>query len=152
MESYSEIYKEFPLYRFVLGETSWLSGGPMPPHRTHQNGLSVDFMVPVRDVENKITVLPTHMFNKFGYSIDFDSSGISEDLIIDFEAMGIHLYYLHQACLKNNVKIDLVIFDPHLQQHLAKSEYGSRVKQILRFSSTPVWIRHDEHYHVNFLL
>ncbi|WP_437687078.1 penicillin-insensitive murein endopeptidase [Sorangium sp. So ce176] len=35
--------------RFVVGETGHRRGGPFWPHRTHQNGLSVDIFVPLRD-------------------------------------------------------------------------------------------------------
>ena len=150
LESFEAIYKDYPEYQYVIGETSWLSGGSMKPHRTHQNGLSVDFMVPIRNHENEIEVLPTNVFNKFGYNAEFDSTGQNEEYYIDFESIAIHLYYLNEAAVKNNVKIDLVIFDPALQKYLFKTEYGSKIKDKLRFTTKPVWVRHDEHYHVNF--
>ena len=109
----------------------------MKPHRTHQNGLSADFMVPVRDLKNNIINLPTHIFNKFGYDIEFDSTGLSKNLQIDFEAMTLHLHYLHQPCLKHKVNIDLVIFDPHLQTHLLKTVYGAKVKKISALQQNP---------------
>jgi len=134
----------------VIGETSWLSGGSMKPHHTHQNGLSVDFMVPVRNHENEIETLPTSVFNKFGYNAEFDSTGKNEYYYIDFESIAIHLYYLNKAAQNQNVKIDLVIFDPTLQKLLFKTEYGAKIKEKLRFTKKAVWVRHDEHYHVNF--
>ena len=45
----AELERTQPGVKFVYGETGWPDGGPMPPHRTHRNGMSVDFMVPVRD-------------------------------------------------------------------------------------------------------
>ena len=33
---------------YVYGETGWPSGGRIRPHRTHQNGLSIDFFVPCK--------------------------------------------------------------------------------------------------------
>jgi len=152
LESFETLYKDYPEYKYVIGETSWLSGGSMKPHRTHQNGTSVDFMVPVRNHKNEIEALPTNVFNKFGYNAEFDSTGRNENYFIDFESIAIHLYYLNVAAVKHNVKIDLVIFDPTLQKILFKTEYGSKIKEQLRFNTKSVWVRHDEHYHVNFKL
>lgn len=39
--------------QFVYGETGFEKGGKFAPHKTHQNGLSVDFMVPVRDQQHR---------------------------------------------------------------------------------------------------
>jgi len=152
LESFETLYKDYPEYKYVIGETSWLSGGSMKPHRTHQNGTSVDFMVPIRNHENEIEILPTNVFNKLGYNAEFDSTGRNENYFIDFESIAIHLYYLNVAAVKHNVKIDLVIFDPTLQKILFKTEYGSKIKEQLRFNTKSVWVRHDEHYHVNFKL
>jgi len=49
---------------FVYGETGWATGGRFKPHKTHQNGLSVDFMVPVVDEKGTSVPLPTSPFNK----------------------------------------------------------------------------------------
>ena len=152
LESFDALLRDYPDYKYVVGETSWLSGGSMKPHRTHQNGLSVDFMVPVRNHNNEIEILQTNLFNKFGYNAEFDSTGQNEEYYIDFESIAIHLYYLNGAAIKHNVKIDLVIFDPALQKLLFKTEYGTKIKDKLRFTTKPVWIRHDEHYHVNFII
>jgi penicillin-insensitive murein endopeptidase len=152
LESFDAIYKNYPDYQYVIGETSWLSGGSMKPHRTHQNGTSVDFMVPVRNHDNEIELLQTNVFNKFGYNAEFDSTGNNKDNYIDFESIAIHLFYLNELAQKHEVKIDLVIFDPTLQKLLFKTKYGTIIKNKIRFSKSPVWVRHDEHYHVNFNL
>ena len=59
---------------FVYGETGWESGGRIRPHKTHQNGLSVDFMVPVLKGGTSVPI-PTSPLNKFGYDLEFDDSG-----------------------------------------------------------------------------
>lgn len=150
LDSYGQVYINYPEYRYMLGETSWLSGGSIKPHRTHQNGVSVDFMVPVKSDEGNIEIIPAHLFNKFGYNIEFDSTGRSEDLQIDYKSMSTHLYYLYQSAEKQNLRISLVIFDPNLQTFLFDTPYGQKIKNLIRFYDQPVWIRHDEHYHVNF--
>ena len=150
LDAFTTIYQKYPEY--VIGECSWLSGGSMKPNRTHQNGLSVDFMVSVRNRDSEIDVLPTSVFNKFGYDVEFDSTGRTEEYTIDFESMAIHLYYLNESAKKHNVKIKLVIFDPVLQKRLFQTEYGQIIQNHLQFTKTAVWVRHDEHYHVNFNL
>jgi penicillin-insensitive murein endopeptidase len=49
LAAYADMERHYPARHFVYGETGWASGGSFKPHRTHQNGLSVDFMVPVLD-------------------------------------------------------------------------------------------------------
>jgi hypothetical protein len=77
---------------FVYGETALKQGGPFPPHRTHQTGLSVDFFVPVRDAAGRPAALPISPTNKWGYDIAFDAIGRLGDLTIDFDALAEHLY------------------------------------------------------------
>ena len=50
-DAYAALAKELPNTMFVYGESGWSEGGRIKPHRTHQNGLAVDFMVPVRNKE-----------------------------------------------------------------------------------------------------
>ena len=48
-EAYAEMAKLAPDVHYVYGETGLPAGGRFRPHRSHQNGLSVDFFMPVRD-------------------------------------------------------------------------------------------------------
>lgn len=135
---------------FVYGETGKKSGGDFDPHKTHRNGLSVDFMVPVRDATGKSVALPSSIFNKWGYELEFDSDGRLGGLTIDFDAIAAHLYELDQAARERDVGIWRVIFAPELQRHLEKSEYWSYLSENVEFSTRRSWVRHDEHYHVDF--
>lgn len=50
---------------FVYAETGFQSGGKFRPHKTHQNGLSIDIMVPViKRKTQKSIPLPTSIANK----------------------------------------------------------------------------------------
>lgn len=148
--AYKSLEKTTPEKRYVYGETGWASGGRFRPHKTHQNGLSVDFMVPVIDESGKSIPLPCSMFNKFGYGIEFDSSGKYGVYRIDFEAMAEHLYQIHKAASSQGVGISIVIFDPRLQSFLFNTKRGPYLKQQVSFSKKPSWVRHDEHYHIDF--
>lgn len=58
--------EKLPAKHYVYGETGLAHGGQIRPHRTHQAGLSVDFMVPVLDNANRSVPLPSTPMNKFG--------------------------------------------------------------------------------------
>ncbi len=152
LEAYSRLAETRPHRRFVYGETGWPHGGKFWPHKTHQNGLSVDFMVPVNTADGTPTVLPTNIFNEFGYSVEFDSAGKTRTYSIDFEAMAAHLKAIHDSALKHGVGIKVVIFDATLQKHLIASKGGQNLPSLMKFSTKPAWVRHDEHYHIDFTM
>jgi len=137
---------------FVYGETGSEDGGQFDPHKTHQNGLSVDFMVPVLDAAGDSVPLPTSMLNKWGYDLEFDDSGRLDDLRIDYAAISEHLYQLHRAANDAGVGIWRVIFDPNLQPHLHATKRWAYLVKNMEFSTKRSWVRHDEHYHVDFKL
>jgi penicillin-insensitive murein endopeptidase len=148
--AYSAVAYAVPEKVFVYGETGWKSGGRLRPHRTHENGLSVDFFVPVTDSLGKSISFPISLLNKFGYGIDFDAEGKFEDLAIDFEAIGEHVYQLNVAAQKANAPIALVIFDPQYLPKLFATKHGDFLQHSINFMKGKAWIRHDEHYHIDF--
>ena len=150
--AYSALEKSSPGKVFVYGETGWKSGGRFRPHRTHQNGLSVDFMVPVLNREGKSVPLPTNALNKFGYDIDFDAKAEWGDLRIDFEAIGDHLYQLHQLARDAKVGIALVILDIDYLPRLFATRRGEWLRSNVKFMQKQAWVRHDDHYHVDFAI
>jgi penicillin-insensitive murein endopeptidase len=136
---------------FMYGETGLANGGRFRPHRTHQNGLSVDFMVPVIDKLGRSVPLPTSAWNEFGYGIKFDSAGRYKDYQIDFEAVAEHLYQLHAAASARDVGIGLVIFEPEYHARLFATKRGEFLRS-LPWMEKQAWIRHDNHYHVDFVV
>ena len=150
LEAYAELEKTLPETRFVYGETGKKSGGDFDPHKTHRNGLSVDFMVPVLNKEGKSVPLPTNALNKWGYDLEFDNDGVLDDLRIDFEALSEHIYQLHIAAKKNGGDIWRVILAPELQPHLKETSRWKYLEENIQFSTKRSWVRHDEHYHVDF--
>ncbi|MGI9332924.1 MAG: penicillin-insensitive murein endopeptidase [Gammaproteobacteria bacterium] len=148
--AYAELALTSPDVVFVYGETGLAAGGQFKPHKTHRNGTSVDFMVPVRDARSASIPLPTHALNKYGYSLEFDRHGRLGKFRIDFEAMAEHLDALDRAARHAGISIRRVIFDPQLQPALVATGAGRALARRLRFSSKRSWVRHDEHYHVDF--
>jgi murein endopeptidase len=86
LASYEALAQAQPSNVYVYGETGWPSGGRIRPHRTHQNGLSVDFFV----------------------------------------------------------------LDPAYLPRLFATERGPFLRRTLPFMKGQPWVRHDEHYHVDF--
>jgi penicillin-insensitive murein endopeptidase len=150
VNSYKALEATAPEKVFVYGETGWKSGGRIKPHRTHQNGLSVDFMVPVMNRAGRSIPLPTNALNRFGYDLEFDAAGRYEELEIDFLAIAEHLYQLHLAARTQGIGIALVIFDEAYLPRLFATARGPSLKQNLKFMKGKPWVRHDEHYHVDF--
>ncbi len=152
LEAYTALETSAPQKLFIYGETGRKEGGLFKPHRTHQNGLSVDFMVPVKNGKGDSVPLPASPLNKYGYAIEFDQDGKAGDLAIDFEALAEHLYQLAVAARKNNAPVSLVIFDPPLLPKLFATRRGPYLQKSLPFMKGKAWVRHDEHYHVDFAI
>ncbi|MDH5180784.1 MAG: penicillin-insensitive murein endopeptidase [Gammaproteobacteria bacterium] len=150
LAAYKSLATSHPGKMFIYGETGLINGGKFKPHKTHQNGLSVDFLVPVFDAEGQPSRLPTNVVNKYGYTIDFDSSGQYGDYRIDFDTLGAHLVALHKAAQENGVSLWRVIFAPDLQDKLYATQYGDYIKKHILIPKKRSWVRHDEHYHVDF--
>ena len=151
-DAYRSLEIEMPKKVYKYAETGFKEGGKFSPHKTHQNGLSVDFMVPVVNIKGKSVHLPTHVFNKLGYAIEFDKKGHYEEYSIDYEAMAAHIVSLHKKAQEKGAKIWRVIFDPTLQPYLFRTKYGKYLKTHINFSKKKSWVRHDEHYHVDFIV
>lgn len=150
LAAYSALEQAAPGKVFVYGETGYRKGGQFKPHKTHRNGLSVDFMVPVLNEDGRSVPLPTSILDKWGYDLEFDGSGQLGELRIDAESMAEHIYQLHVAAKEQGVDIWRVIFDPKLQPMLHGTSRWSYLSDNVTFSTKRSWVRHDEHYHVDF--
>lgn len=150
LDAYTELRKSMPDTVFVYGETGWKNGGQFKPHKTHRNGLSVDFMVPLLDEDGTSVPIPSNALNKWGYDLEFDLSGKLATLQIDAIAMAEHIFQLHAAARKHGIGIWRVIFDPELQPLLEASPRWPFLRDNVEFSTRRSWVRHDQHYHVDF--
>lgn len=150
VDAYTSLLKEHPDKVFKYAETGFKQGGRFKPHKTHQNGLSIDFMVPVLDKNSESVHLPTNPLNRYGYNIEFDNKGNYKDYKLDFEALAAHIVALHKSARKNGINLWRVIFDPTLQPYLYKTRYSEYIRNNIKIPKKKSWVRHDEHYHVDF--
>ncbi len=152
LEAYRMLATTHPTVHFVYGETGWPRGGPFWPHRTHRNGLSADFMTPVVNAAGRSIPLPASLLTLWGYGIDFDREGRADYLTVDFEATAAHLVALREAGRRHGVGIATVIFAPGLAARLAGTPSGRALGGSVPFFAGRPWVRHDDHYHVDFRL
>lgn len=152
VNSYKRLETEQPDKVFKYAESGFKNGGQFSPHKTHKNGLSVDFMTPVVDSIGRSTHFSTTPFNKFGYNVEFDNNGRFKEYTIDYDALAAHIVALHQEAMLQGYDLWRVIFDPQLQLKLYKTKYASYLRKHIQFSKKKSWVRHDEHYHVDFII
>ncbi len=149
LQAYKGLHRKTPSKVFKYAETGHKNGGQFKPHKTHQNGLSVDHMVPVTR-NGKSVHLPTNLSNKLGYAIEFSTDGIYKDYRIDFESLAALITEIHLETLNHGHEIRRVIFDPKMTPYLYRTSYGNYLKKNIQFSKKRSWVRHDEHIHIDF--
>lgn len=155
LKAYARLAASHPELRFIYAEMGWKGGGRFRPHRTHQQGLSADFITPVRkpDATGKAApaTLPCNTANLWGYGIRLDNNGRYQDYRLDTAAMIAHLDALRQEAAAQGLKIERVIFDPPLLKLLRADPNFKRLGD-MRFMENKAWFPHDGHYHVDFAL
>ncbi|MGY6649512.1 penicillin-insensitive murein endopeptidase [Wenyingzhuangia sp. IMCC45574] len=154
--AYNQLYKLDKEKRFLLMECSRESGGRMWPHRTHQNGTSIDFGVPLIDNEGKERYLH-HYYGVFHYLMKFDSKGRctwNKNIKIDFETMAQHILLLDKEARKQGMYVKKVILKINLKDDFYKTKSGKKVKAkgiyLARYLTKTIDNLHDDHYHVDF--
>ncbi len=151
LDAYEICEETCPDMEFLLGEIGHKNGGRFLPHRTHRNGMSVDFMTPLtrKGKPASNSYFRYHLFNLWGYGRDFDSNGKNGNLEIDFETTARHILALDQAAKKNGLRIKKIILAPELRRKMLKTPTGRKITH-LTYTKNPVVVRHDDHYHVDF--
>lgn len=142
-----------PKVAFRLMECSRKHGGRMLPHRTHQNGLSVDFMLPKKRQDAPFTWLDG--LGIWHYLLAADDRGrYFSGIEIDFETVGRHILALDDAARNSGLRIKKVILQVNLKDEFYATPSGKQVRQrgIYLVKSLPKLIDelHDDHYHVDF--
>lgn len=148
--AFAALATKAPLRQWQFGETGYQKGGPLWPHRSHQNGLSADFFVPVSSGGRPARV-PISVLNKFGYGLEFDSHGKLDDLFIDWKALGEHLLSLEAEGKSRGVAFERIILTPKYRELLMREVPAVKHLEPL-FMKKEAWVRHDEHYHIDFTI
>lgn len=155
LEAYRDCEKSCPNRKFLLMECSEKHGGRPWPHRTHQNGTSIDFATPL--LKNGKPYHFDHHYGIWHYLMKFNKNGklsINKKVEIDFETMAKHILALEKAARKRGMYIKKVILKVNLKDEFFKSPSGKKVKAkgIYFVRSLPEIVDnvHDDHYHIDF--
>jgi penicillin-insensitive murein endopeptidase len=144
-----------PNRRFYLMELSNEKGGKIYPHRTHQNGLSVDFMMPM--LKNNQPYYGLDTLGKNHYLLSFNENGkYSEDneVKVDFDLIALHILELNKEAQKNGLKISKVIIKIEYKDDLFKTLNGKKLNTsgiyFVKGLTPLINHLHDDHYHIDF--
>lgn len=155
LKAYGTCEKTCPKQKFRVMECSRKKGGKMLPHRTHQNGLSIDFMTPLKRKGKQFKRL--NGIGIWHYLLQFNSKAqlkTNKKVSIDYETMAKHLSALDDAAKKEGLRIKKVILKIELQPYLFQNKYGKKLKRrgiyFVRALPSIIDNLHDEHYHVDF--
>lgn len=153
--AYENLARDFPDRYWRVMECSRETGGRMWPHRTHRNGMSVDFMVP-----KSRKGAPGYWLDWLGiwhYGLRFNDAGQSSlrpSTVLDFTAMGHHLLALDEAARASGLYLKKVILKIELKDDFFATEPGKQLRArgvyFARALSPRVNALHDDHYHVDF--
>lgn len=155
LDAYEKLDSLLPERHFCVMECSHKHGGQLFPHRTHQNGMSVDFMMP--KLQNGT---PYYELDDLGinhYALTFDQNGrYSEDASIelDFNTIALHILELEKSAKANGLQIEKVIINTDLKDELFATENGQILKKsgiyVVQNLSPLINSVHDDHFHVDF--
>lgn len=155
LEAYDSLYVDVPDRKFFLMELSNHDGGEIFPHRTHQNGLSVDFMLP-KLKEN----YPNYELDTIGkrhYFLTFTDDGSFKEnptIKIDFDLVAKHILRLAEVAKKYGYSIEKVILKIEYKDELFATSNGKLLKEsgiyLVKSLSPEINAIHDDHFHVDF--
>ncbi len=155
LNTYDRMKQIVPDRKFQIMECSNKTGGELWPHRTHQNGTSIDFMMPLK--KNGKPYYDLDSKGSGHYWLSFDNSGkYSEDesVEIDFELVAAHILQLHEESSKHGWKVKKVIIKTELKDELFSTPSGKKLKNsgvyIVQKLTPMINALHDDHYHIDF--
>jgi penicillin-insensitive murein DD-endopeptidase len=155
LEMYDSLWKRHPNRYFVIMECSAKVGGEIPRHRTHRNGTSIDFMMPLKKDGKAYYGLDTIGWRHFGLAFDKSGRYLKDKSIrIDFDLVSEQIVLMNAFVRKRGYKIKKVIIKIELKDELYASAFGKRIKNdgiyVVMGLSKKVNEMHDDHYHIDF--
>jgi penicillin-insensitive murein DD-endopeptidase len=144
-----------PKRTFYIMEGSNEHGGKIDPHRTHQNGTSIDLMIPLKKQGEIYTKLDTIDVDHYLLKFNTDGQWL-EDLSveIDFETLALEILTIQQQAKLKGCSIQKVILNTNLQDELFETSYGQKLRESgIYFTKNLDKIindLHDDHIHIDF--
>ena len=154
LKTYKELENTSDRFYRIM-ECSNKKGGVLFPHQTHQNGTSIDFMMPLIKDHKSYYKLDETGFNH--YFLTFDDDGkysVDKSVEIDFEAVAQHILILNEEANQKGWQVKKVIIKIELKDELYATPSGKKLKAkgiyVVKGLSKMVNDFHDEHYHIDF--
>ncbi len=155
LATYASLGKKYPGRQFKLMECSNEKGGKIWPHHTHQNGLSVDFMMPLKQSDSAYYKLDDR--GRAHYLLDFDDRGrysADSTVSIDFDLVAKQILILDEQARKNHLKVSKVIIKIELKDELYSTPHGKKLKAkgiyVVKALTPLINDLHDDHFHIDF--
>lgn len=153
--SYKELETTAPGRIFRYMESGVQNGGPIPGHRTHQNGRSVDLMVPL--MKDSLPFYKLDVIGGWHYALEFDDKGRwkqDSSVVIDFNLLGLQILSLEKQARKLGMHVKKVILMLELKDEFYATPAGKKVRNkgiYLAMNLPPATNKqHDDHFHVDF--
>lgn len=155
LASYKELETTAPGHIFTCMESGLQNGGHIDGHRTHQNGLSVDLMMPL--MKDGQTYYKLDTIGGWHYGLEFDDHGRwkgDSTVTIDFNLLGTQILSLDKQARKFGMHVKKVILKLELKDEFYATATGKKVraKGIYLAMNLPPEVnkQHDDHFHVDF--
>lgn len=155
LDTYDKLNTEYPNRKFYLMELSNREGGEIYPHRTHQNGLSVDFMMP--KIRNDKPDYSLDTLGKQHYTLQFNDRGEylqDTSIKVDFDLIAKHILLLNKEAKKWGYAIEKVIIKIEYKNTLFKTPNGKILEKsgiyLVKNLSPLINTIHDDHFHIDF--
>ena len=155
LNTYEALETTYPARKFFLMELSNHEGGKIYPHRTHQNGLSADFMMP--KLKNGQPNYELDTLGKQHYFLKFNNDGeyVQDPTIkVDFDLIAKHIILLNEEANKQGYSIEKVIIKIEYKDDLFETPNGKLLKKsgiyVVNNLTQIVNDIHDDHFHIDF--
>lgn len=155
LNTYQAYKKINPNRKFCLMECSNEHGGKLFPHHTHQNGLSVDFMMSLK--QYKLPYYDLDNLGKDHYLLEFDNEGRyikDKSIEIDFELVAQYILTLQEKARDEGLKVKKVIIKIELKDELFRGYFGKKLQKsgiyIVQSLTPLINSLHDDHFHIDF--
>jgi len=141
--------------KFYIMECSPKNGGNLFPHKTHQNGLSVDFIMPL--IKNNKPYYGLDTIGTTYYFITFNQNGrYNKDttVSIDFNLVAQQILTLEKSANIYGLRIAKVIINTFFKEELFATTFGKELKNsgiyIVKNLDNYTNNFHDDHFHIDF--
>lgn len=155
LESYDSLYQIMPQRLFRIMECANEEGGEIFPHKTHQNGMSVDLMMPL--LQNNQPYYGLDDIGADHYWLNFDDRGRYDQdpsITIDFNLVALELLVIDYFAKKNGIQLSKVIIKIELKDELFATDFGQLLKgkdiYVVQGLSPIINDLHDDHFHLDF--